>query len=250
MEIDVGYTPTFLKFNHDDEEKGKTKFFNLGTRFYVKQWMQNLELSKTKGYYISAKDFGYPDENNVIFPDLKVFKIGGSTSYIFNPDFSFRAIFKQTEWQQKSSGSFVPTLSYYYTDFKNEGMGKDQYVDVATGPSYFYNWIIANKFLVSAGAFGGIGYSHVRSSGFTDGTASSKSDGLNYRTEFTVAIGYNTPKFFTGVNVSINSFYHNVETDFRVDDQQQFFEFHLGYRFGSPKKLERKMDSLQKKVGM
>jgi len=250
IEIDIGYTPTFIKFNNDDDKNGKTNFFNLATRFYIKKWIQNLEFTKTKGFFIESKDFGFAKENNIIFPDLKVLKIGGSSAYSFNPNFSFRSIFGQTEWQRKSSGSFVPTISYYYTQFKDDSNGIDEYIDLVAGPSYFYNWTLTESLMVSGGIYGGIGYSNVHSSGFKDGTPNSTLDGINYRTEITLAIGYNTKKIFTGVMASFNSFYHNIETNFRIDDHQQFLEFHIGYRFDAPKKMVQIMDIVESKLGI
>lgn len=250
LEIEFAYTPTFLKFNHDDAIKGETEFFNMGTRFYVAQWMQNFEITKTKGYYIASKDLGFPEADNVIFPDLKVFKVGGSTSYVFNKDFSFRAIFKQTEWQRRSSGSFVPRLNYYYTEFRDKNRRRDKNLDIAVGPAYFYNWIINRKFLVSVGAYAGIGYSHIRSSGFEANTPNTSFNRVNYQSDFTAALGYNTASFFTGVNVSLKSVYHRLDTDFSIDDQQQFFEFHIGYRLDAPKNILQKAKELERKIGL
>ena len=34
IEVDIGYTPHFIRFNHDDDIKGKTKFTSFVTRLY------------------------------------------------------------------------------------------------------------------------------------------------------------------------------------------------------------------------
>lgn len=245
LEVDLGYTPTFLRFNKDDDIKGKTKFFNLGTRFYVGKFMQNIQYRNTKGFYIDAFDF--PELGETVFSDLKVVKYGGSTSYIFNPDFSFRAVYKQNEWQTKSAGSFVPSLSYYWTRISDKDPEKDTFFDITLGPSYYYNWIIQKQFMVSLGAHAGLGYNRTKF-GFSDGTPSKITDGLTYTTELKLALGYNADRFFTGVNVTIDSFHHNDEPEFRVDDQQQFFELYLGYRFNAPKKLIEGTDYIEKKI--
>lgn len=242
LEIDLGYTPKFIRFNKDDDIRGKTKFFNLGTRFYLGQFMQNVQYRQTKGFY--AEELEFPEFEKVIFSDLKVVKFGGSTSYIFNPDFSFRALFKQNEWQTKSAGSFVPSLSYYWTKLSDGSSGKDVFFDLTIGPSYYYNWIIADAFLIGVGAHAGMGYNHTKST-FTDGTPNLKSDGLIYTTELKLALGYNATRFFTGANFTFDSFYHHNEPDFRVDDQQRFFEFYLGYRFDAPRLLTKSTDYLE-----
>ena len=239
IEVDVGYTPDFLKFNKDDDKNGKTSYFNIGTRLYYKKWMQNLQWYKTRGYYIDAKEVNGL-EQNLIFSDFKVTKVGGSTSFVCNPNFSFRAIFKQSEWQKKSAGSFVPTLTYYYTEISNENPGKNEIFDIVAGPAYFYNWVLHDHFLISGGIYTGIGYNNSK---FVGGdTPNSSIDGINYMTEVRFAVAYNSRNYFLGANVNFNSFYNKLESNVKVSEQQQFLEFYFGYRFKAPEKLLRKID--------
>ncbi|EIJ38142.1 hypothetical protein JoomaDRAFT_1123 [Galbibacter orientalis DSM 19592] len=246
IEINIGYTPAFLKFNDDNDEKGKTTFFNIGTRFYYKKWMQNLEWNKTKGFYVDLNDIA-PGEPNIIFPDFEVLRIGGNTSYIFNDNFSFRTIFKQNEWQKRSAGSFVPTLSYYYSRISNDSSDKDKFIDITIGPSYFYNWVINKRFIVTSGAHLGVGYSHITSK---SNNVTTSMDGLNYQGQVTLGLGYNIPNFFTGVSLNSQSFNHNTDGNNKLSDQHAYVEFHIGYRFDAPKKVLEKMNQLQQKVGL
>lgn len=236
IEIDLGYTPKFLRFNKDDALRGHTKFYNFGTRLYFGSWMQELQYVKTKGFYIDRKDIGI--ENNILFPHFQVQKIGGSTSYVFNPDFSFRAIFLQSEWQLKSAGSFVPSMSYYFTQIKNNEPSKDHIFDIAVGPGYYYNWIIHNKWLVSAGAYAGLGFNSTRTV-YNDNKPDEVIDGLSFQTQFRITLGYNTERFFAGAATSLNSFSYNSDAQIHVADQQQFLEFYIGYRFKAPKRINR-----------
>lgn len=246
VEINIGYTPRFLRLNNDQDIKGESKFFNLGTRLYVGKFMQNVQYSRTVGFYVEDLDKELIPIEAVVFADLKVVKFGGSTSYIFNPKFSMRSAFKQNEWQTKSSGSFVPSLSYYWTKITGEDDQPVTFFDITIGPSYFYNWIIKDHFLVSAGAHAGMGYDQTK---FTYSDAPSKKiDGIIFTTEFKLALGYNSTRFFTGTNVSIDSFYHNSEPDFRVDDHQNYFEFYLGYRFNAPRKVTEGTDYIEEKL--
>ncbi|WP_081709390.1 DUF4421 family protein [Flavobacterium cauense] len=245
IEIDIAYTPKFIKFNNDDAENGTTKFFNIGTRLYHKKWMQNIQYSKTTGYYVAVSDLGISGDN-IIFPDFKVSKMGGSTSYIFNSNYSFRAVFKQNEWQKKSAGSFVPTLSYYYTRISDNTPASNNIYDIAIAPAYCYNWVILEKILLSGGVSGGIGYNYTGVV-YDDDTPSKAVDGITYQTEFKLAIGYNSPKFYSGISADINSFYHKIDSNISVKDQQTFFEFFLGYRFKVPDKYLKKFDALEQK---
>jgi len=240
IEIDLGYTPEFIRFNKDDDIRGKTTFFNLGTRFYFKNWMQDLQYAKTKGFYVDKDDIGITE--NILFPNFQVQKIGGSTSYIFNKNFSFRAIFLQSEWQKKSAGSFIPSVSYYFTQIKNDGPGKDNSIDVAIGPAYYYNWVLGKQFLVSSGAYGGVGYNYTKTT-YNDDTPDETIDGLSFQTQVRFTLGYNSEKFYTGATASLNSFYYDTDPKTHIQDRQQFFEFYVGYRFKGPEKINKILDN-------
>ncbi|MDG3582759.1 MULTISPECIES: DUF4421 family protein [Galbibacter] len=242
IELNIGFIPSFLDFNNDNDSKGKTTFFNLGTRFYFKKWMQSLEWSRTKGYYVDLPGIN----ENVLFPDFKIFRIGGTTSYIFNDSFSFRAIFKQNEWQRISQGSFVPTLTYFYTEISNgEDSGEDKSFDITIGPSYFYNWVINKRFLVSGGVHGGIGYTNTHSQ-----ASHETYSGINYQADVKLGLGYNIDSFFTGIHYNYRSFYHNTDSSYNLKDQHSFLEFHVGYRFDAPKKWVDKIDKIENKYGL
>lgn len=236
IEIDLGYTPEFLRFNKDDAIKGHTKFYNFGTRLYYGPWMQELQYAKTKGFYVDRKDVGL--EENILFPHFQVQKIGGSTSYIFNRDFSFRAIFLQSEWQRKSAGSFVPSISYYFTQIKNNNPSKDHLLDIAIGPGYYYNWVIRDRFLVSAGTYGGLGFNRSKTV-YSDGRPDEILESLSFQAQFRLTLGYNSERFFAGAATSLNSFSYNSDALIHVEDQQQFLEFYIGYRFKAPERLNR-----------
>ena len=106
ISFSLGFAPDFLATNKDNSN---SKLYNLNFRAFHKQWTQSFDLYSQKGFYLKT------GESSIILPEMKTFKIGGQTSYILNKDFSFRAIAAQSEWQQKSAGSLVPTVSLYYT---------------------------------------------------------------------------------------------------------------------------------------
>ena len=239
IEVDIGYTPAFLKFNQDDDTRGKTKNFNLGTRFYINRWMQSLQYMSTKGYYVEGRQVGLNE--NIFFSDLKVTKIGGSTSYVFNPNYSFRATYTQNEWQKKSAGSFVPSVSYYYTKINDSDPGTDYTIDIAAGPSYYYTLVLHEHFLLSGGVYGGVGYSSTKTR-YTDGTTNEQSDGISWQARYRLAAGYNNDAFYTGANINFDSFYHHSGSGIKLADQQHYFEFYVGYRFKASKKFLTKFD--------
>lgn len=87
----------------------------------------------------------------------------------------------------KSAGSFVPTLSLYYTKlrFKIEDFDETAHIyTTALSPSYFHNFIVKKKFFASLGLAPGVGIEYV------DGDTSAL-----YQVEMTLALGYNSDTF-------------------------------------------------------
>ncbi len=234
IDFDIGYTPSFIRANKDDDIKGKTKFVNFGTRLYLGKWMQTFQYSMTRGFYVDKADLGIAE--NVLFPDFTVSRIGGSTSYIFNPDFSFRAIISQSEWQKKSAGTFVPTATYRYTQITNNDPATDHTFEIAIGPGYYYNWIIAKRLLVSGGVYAGLGYNYTKTV-YSDGTPDGSVDGLLVQAQLRITLGYNSENFYGGLTSSAESFGYDSDSRVQVQDMQQFFEIYIGYRFTAPKKI-------------
>ena len=129
VELDLGFAPNFLAENKDNEG---SRLFTLNFRMFLGKWMQTLDFYSQKGFFVT-------DGNNSIpLPDLTSLKIGGTTGYIFNDRFSFRAIGFQNEWQKKSAGSFIPRFSFYYTklDLHDETPeSSTNSYDIAIGPA-------------------------------------------------------------------------------------------------------------------
>lgn len=220
----------------------------MGFRLYLGRWMQQLEWSNTKGFYIDVNQIDEALQDNILLPELKVFKIGGTTSYVLNPNYSFKAVVKQNEWQRKSSGSFVPAASYTYTRIKDDAE-IDKIFNFALGPSYHYNLIIADRFLVSAGLFLGLGYNYTLVE-FDDQREDYVINGLLVRSDLKLALGYNSTRFFVGGHVNLNSFSYNLDPKITFADNQQILEFYIGYRFKAPKKVIKIADDVQSKIGL
>lgn len=235
VELDFGYAPDFFSENKDN--KG-SKLLSLNFRMFLGKWMQTLDLYKQKGFFTST------DNEIEYIPGLKTFKIGGSTNYIFNPNFSFRAIGFQNEWQKKSAGSFIPSLTFYYTNFRDEdNPSDDEYsYDLAIGPGYYYNWVIKKHFILSAGGTLGFG---VNFTGFDEEVITS----VLVQTTFRIAIGYNSERFFTGINSNLQVLSHD-EGESLVQDNINFIELYLGYRFKAPKKWIEKAAKANRTFGL
>ncbi|MEZ4809976.1 MAG: DUF4421 domain-containing protein [Allomuricauda sp.] len=238
VELDLGFAPNFLSENRDNED---SKLFTLNFRMFLGKWMQTFDFYNQKGFFANIGDTSLP------FPGLKTLKIGGSTSYVFNSNFSFRAIGFQNEWQKKSSGSFVPRFTYYYThlSFEDDTMedSSEHIMDMALGPGYYYNLVLGQHVILGTGATVGMGMHLSRSEGET-------STNFLGQALFRIALGYNSERFFTGINLNAQLLAYEEDDSTAVGDALSFAEMYLGYRFNAPKKWVQKADKFNKKYGL
>jgi hypothetical protein len=232
-DISYGFSPNFFDVNKDNSN---SKLFNISTRFIVKQWMQTFTFINQTGFY------AIEGATTVPFTDLRSTKIGGVTSYIFNPNFSFKTIANQKQWQTKSSGSFIPNFAFFYTNLDlNDGSPdtKSNIFEMTVSPSYFYNFVINNKFLISAGLAIGGGISNIDSdiSGIIESNVSLK-------------MGYNTNSFFSFLNVNYFTFVQNSTAKVQLNDNVSSLNITVGYRFDPPKKVKEVFDTVHQKTGL
>lgn len=233
IDIEIGFTPEFLKFAKDEDLYGKTKTFHLGFKTLLGQWLQGLEYSHTKGYYLDDINIDL-DGNILTFPELRVTNIGGSTEYIFNPNFSYRARTNQNEWQKKSAGSFVPGVLYYYTRFNEQGKDNTTSLEFVVTPAYHYNLVIAENFLFSAGTAAGIGINNSTTK-FKEDNFKESLTSLATFIQFTGGVGYNSKTFYAGVLGNLRFNNYNDGRQERLEDKQIYGNFYVGYRFDAPK---------------
>jgi len=135
--LGVGLTYRFVTLNigfgigSQDPNKGKTSSLDLQTNIYRKDWSIDLLLQSYKGYYISSK--GYVPGNDGYYSnrDLHTLLLGGGAWRMLNEKkFSYKATMTQSQWQQKSSGSFVVGGVIYYGNINANGnMIPDKVVD-------------------------------------------------------------------------------------------------------------------------
>lgn len=226
-----GYAPNFLAVNKDNDN---SKLVTFNFRGFYKRWTQSFDFYKQSGFNLESGNQTIP------LNDVKTLKIGGQTTYSFNPNFSFRAFASQTEWQQRSAGTFAPTLSFYYTKlrFKLDDFDETGHVyTIAISPAYYYNFIIKKHIFLSLGALPGIGVNYVDSN-----TAAL------YQIELAVALGYNSDTFFGGITSNGKYFTSNADTNIDWNDSIAYGEIYFGYRFKPPKKLTETTEKVNQKL--
>jgi len=238
IELAYGFSPSFLSENKDNAD---SKLFNLNFRMFLGQWMQTLDYYRQKGFTVEL------DALSNYSAGLETYKVGGRTSYVFNKNFSFRAIGAQNEWQVKSAGSFVPRLAYYYTRYKLEEAGTSEdasTVNIALSPGYYYNWAITNNILLSGGLTAGAGIS------ITEGLGDNDITTLLIESTARLVLSYNSDTFFGGITSNATIFGHNIDQDTYLSDELIYAEIYIGYRFNASKSILKIADKVNRKLGL
>ncbi|WP_299887408.1 DUF4421 family protein [uncultured Lacinutrix sp.] len=239
--LSIGFSPNSGNSNF------KSKFRNAQLRLFYNQWFQTIEYRKVQGFYQDDFNIGEPVAQ---FPHFKTTNWTGSTSYIFNPDFSLKHLLSFNEWQVISEGSFVPSINYgsnRLSDFVEDGKYEQNNFDIAITPSYFYTWVIKERWFISSSIAPALGvrFSKEKISGIeTEDTFITKA--LNLSLQF----GYTSNDISAGAkfNFDSNAAKENVERNF-VNDKS-YASIYFGYRFNPPRFIERTADWIEDKIGL
>lgn len=231
IDISIGYTPWFMK---SEANAYKASNFNFGTRFNHKKWYQSVSIVKQKGFFTELKD-----NKGLYLPSFRSIKIGGTTSYVFNENFSYSALFNQNQWQIKSSGSFIPNFSFYYTSLENKddkaSFNLEMY-SFSLSPSYYYTWVINKRVFLSGGLGVGVGFD-----------IHNKKTSLLGQITLNSKLGYNTTSFYSYLEINNTNFIFN-ENRTRIDDTSLNALLAVGFRFDPPKKVKKLYDDALKLV--
>ena len=236
LDIGFGITPAFINSERDREN---ARLRNLNFRLFLGPWMQTFD------YYDQRGHFGELDGVEVYLPDLESRKIGGTTAYVFNENFSFRALVSQNEWQRRSAGSFVPRLVVYYTRYKQAEervVSRLHSYDIGVGPGYHYNWVVHPNIFLSAGNTTGLGINFLNEEGST-------TTSFLWESIFRGGIGYNSDRFFAGLDLSYAFLEHTRVREVRVDDRIYFGQVYFGYRIRAPRKWVSAAEEVNRKFG-
>lgn len=253
----IGFSYGFYPNYKDEDTKGKSKFSEYNFRFFSGRWLQTVEYSKTRGYYVkNTQDFNptFDPEKDpyLLFPNLKTIRYGMSTSYIFNPKFSLKSITSFTEWQKKSAGSFIPTFIYDYqqTSFDTNLLSsKQNEYDLSLGAGYFYNFIIHKRFYIAPNLTTAFGVK-ITDSKTVDSGVESKDNNNYFLTTLKggIRMGYNTERVLFGLNYNFDSSFYNATKNQLVSDDKAYLLFYFGYRFNAPKFISKPVNKVNDKL--
>lgn len=231
----VGFAPSFFAENRDNDD---SKMLSFSSAFYPGRFMQFAEVYYQRGMTLESQELGA----SIYMPNLKSIKIGGSTSFVCNRNFSFRAITLQNARQLRSQGSFVPGISYYYTSLDGrdepELDGRTIFIDIAAQASYYYNWVIGKHLLMASGIGLGIGVN------FTNDTDNDYTAAL-YKSHLMIAPGYNAERWFGGVQMRVHYGGHESESAVEIGDAIGYLTGYIGYRFDAPPFLRRQKERIK-----
>lgn len=165
-------------FMNQDKDKGKTKYLDLQSHIYPRHWTIDFNGQFYKGYFLFPRGFATNDPNKFyVRPDMGVSLFGITLYNMLNGNrFSYKAALIQTEWQQKSSGTFLVGGEVYAGAFSADSaivpsMLKDQYaqqgvnrirfLEIGPGGGYAYTLVIRKHFfLMGSGTINfDVGYS-------------------------------------------------------------------------------------------
>jgi len=250
----VAFAPRFLPGNNDNKEKGESDIFEFATTINLQRWFQRLSYTKISGFY-SKNQYYLPEENNryLIFPELQYKGFTGYTIYKVNPHYSILALENQTERQIRSAGSLLPILGYRYYTIDNQieltentSSQKSNNFEFNLSLGYFYTLVISKKLYASAGLAGGGGMIYTKLlTRYYEESYTSQNNAPIFRTELSAGLGYNSKRFFAGVQTAgfLERYNQNKASNAITHDGVNFQVF-AGYRFGAPKVLSRNIDRL------
>jgi hypothetical protein len=247
-----------LPGNGDEDLKGKTKSFGIGTSLIFKHWLFDIKYSKIRGYYLENSDdfiMQLEGEPYIQFPDLNYKGINFSSAYSTNSKFSMRSLTSQTERQLKSAGSFLPSFNfrYYNIDDKSTAAAatqKSNNIEASIGPGYVYTFVAKEKFYLSLGGLASFGYLNTKlTTRLPNENAVSNQDNFIFRWDGKTGIGFNGSRFYTGLYANISGTKYKQENTTAVNTETRVsYHLFLGIRIESPDYLNRFMNKMESKL--
>jgi hypothetical protein len=222
-----------------------------------RHWFADLSYSRIEGYYLQNSGDFIPRMNGdpyIQFPDLNYSGFSISSGYIHNSKFSLRSLTTQTERQLKSTGSFIPLFNFRY--FKIDDQSSDvntqmsKNIEASIGPGYAYTFVAKEKFYLSLGVFGSLGYLHTNfTTRLPEGDVVNNQDNFIFRWDSKVGVGYNVSRFYTGAYTSLSGIRYQQENTTVVNHETRiFYHLFIGMRFNSPRFIERQVKNIENKI--
>ena len=254
ISFSISSAPDFLPGNGDEDLKGNTKTFGIGTSLYFKHFFQDLKYSKVTGYYLeNTRDYinWTKGDPYIQFSGLTYKGFSGATGYSLNSKFSVESLFAQTQRQLKSAGSLIPIISYRYYGIKDNAVAtpggssqESKNIEMIFGTGYHYTFVWGGKFYSSIGFTPNIGFINSRIlTKDAIGSIQTTQNNFAFRWDGRGALGYNGRIFYTGLNLNLSGLKFKQEgTTVMNYDTRVFYQIFLGIVINEPSSFRRFID--------
>lgn len=260
--LSVGFTflPGLYPGNNDNERRGETEDNGLSLNLNFGSWIQELEYSNVKGFYLqNSEDFipNWVDGETPYyqFPDLKIVTYRGTTLYKFNPEFSLRALTTQTELQLRNTGSIMVGLLYSYEIIDDKSPFPNSPNTYYAGTfetllnfGYYHTFVLGKHWYATAGASPNMGIYSTRLTTYNPNEADA-TDAFTkafYRMRLDASVGYASRRFIAGINYNgFRVFERELLPSITRQSVGTAFQFFLGYRFNPPKWLRQPVQTVE-----
>ena len=252
LDLKFGFSPKFLGSENVDE-KGSTKIFEFAFNLLIKNWMQVLEFSNVRGYYVENLD---DDDFNLLqnldyflLPNMRTRTFRGITSYKFNDKYSIRSLINHSEIQRKSAGSFIASFNYDY--FKMSGstsIQKFESINVFLSAAYFYTFVIKKNWYFNLGAEAGSGVAFNHLLEDEEKGASDWTSAVLFDLKSRVGFGYNSESFYGGVSYQGTATTQDKYSVIKFGSTRGVLNVFFGYRFKSPKFVDKSFNWVEDKI--
>ena len=257
--LSFGIAPDIFGGNNSLNLKGESSFNDFRFRAALGKWVQGFQFSTIKGFYVDNTGDFVPDwiegvDPYIQIPDFTNRIYGMSTHYVLNPNFSFRNILYNTEWQKKSAGSFIPSLFYGFEDFEYtfDGVKSDENIfQVRLALPYYYTFVLDENWFFGGNLSPSLGVSFSR---YKEDVADMRIEENNtYVTrgiEGGLQLGYAAERWVFGTSLVFDINGYNQQRLGSVENNKLFAQVYVGYRLNTPGFIDRAYNKAATKIGL
>lgn len=250
--LGFSFTPKRLIKSEYLEEIEKNSSIGLSINFfYSDRWRQELSYNRYNGFYGEIKTANNED-TIIVLNDSSHEIFEGSTFFIINKNFSFRAHYAQTERQLKSAGSFIPRLKYAFAktkiDFDNESITSDDFVSeanqlniftVIAQVGYIYTYVLDKSWFATIGVHPGVGYTNSNIDYYQTNNSIKNFDDFAFALKSELSLGYNSYRWFFGASLNVRNYNFSTNKLDRFNAALDYFNVYFGYRFNDNKPMRK-----------
>ncbi len=244
--FEIGFELTFSVQPKESTQYlyGHSRVKDIQANILGKHWGLDVFTQNYNGFYRTDKNVSVPA--NMPYPqrpDISTWNTGVNGIYLFNKNkYSIRAAYNFAERQLRSGGSFllsgtVNTFSlradsaiygpkYEPTFGVNADFNKLDYTTISVAPGYAHTFVIRHFFVNSSLSIGPAQHWVY----YQSASNSKHETTLNSFVDLRLAIGYNSDRFFSGINFVAQS--RNIKFEqIQFTSTSSTFKMVIGYRF-------------------